>query len=70
MGLEVEAIADENTGEVLDYKGFFLYVDRSSLNTIEDVSAFIADILDEQKKVNYLTTYYSFGTQLDQSHAK
>jgi hypothetical protein len=50
MGLEVEAIADENTGEVLDYKGFFLYVDRSSLNTIEDVSAFIADILDEQKK--------------------
>ena len=50
MGLEVEAIADESTGEVLDYKGFFLYVDRSSLNTIEDVSAFIADILDEQKK--------------------
>ena len=34
----------------MDYKGFFLYVDRSSLNTIEDVSAFIADILDEQKK--------------------
>jgi hypothetical protein len=50
MGLEVEAIADETTGETMDYKGFFLYVDRSSLNTIEDVSAFIADILDEQKK--------------------
>ena len=50
MGLEVEAIADEVTGETMDYKGFFLYVDRSSLNTIEDVSAFIADILDEQKK--------------------
>ena len=52
MGLEVEAIADENTGEILDYKGFFIYVDRSSLNTIEDVASFIADILDEQKKGN------------------
>jgi len=50
MGLEVEAIPDETTGDTMDYKGFFLYVDRSSLNTIEDVSAFIADILDEQKK--------------------
>ena len=50
MGLEVEAIPDEATGDTMDYKGFFLYVDRSSLNTIEDVSAFIADILDEQKK--------------------
>jgi hypothetical protein len=50
MGLQVEAIADSETGETVDYKGFFLYVDRSSLNTIEDVSAFIADLLDEQKK--------------------
>jgi hypothetical protein len=50
MGLEIEAIPDEETGEVMDYKGFFLYVDRASLNTIEDVSAFIADILNEQKK--------------------
>ena len=51
MGLVLEAIPDEN-GEVMDYKGFFLYVDRTSLNSIEDVSAFIADILDEQKKGN------------------
>jgi hypothetical protein len=50
MGLEVQAIPDEETGEVMDYKGFFLYVDRSSLNTIEDVSAFIADLLNEQAK--------------------
>jgi hypothetical protein len=50
MGLELEAIPDEETGEVVDYKGFFLYVDRSSLNTIENVASFIADILDEQKK--------------------
>jgi hypothetical protein len=52
MGLEVEAIPDTETGQTLDYKGFFLYVDRSTLNTIEDVSAFIADILNEQKKGN------------------
>jgi hypothetical protein len=48
MGFECEAVPDEN-GEVVDYKGFFIYVDRGSLNTIEDVSAFIADILSEQK---------------------
>jgi hypothetical protein len=50
MGLQLEAIPDEETGEVMDYKGFFLYVDRASLNTIEDVAAFIADILNEQSK--------------------
>ena len=50
MGFELEAIPDEETGEVINYKGFFLYVDRSSLNTIEDVSGFIADLLNEQKK--------------------
>jgi hypothetical protein len=50
MGFEVDAVSDTTTGEVVDYKGFFLYTDRSNLNTIEDVSSFIADILDEQKK--------------------
>jgi hypothetical protein len=49
MGLEVETV-DEETGEILDYQGFFLYADRSSLGTIEDVASFIADLLDEQSK--------------------
>jgi len=49
MGFELNEVVDEETGEV-DYKGFFLYVDRASLNTIEDVSGFIADILNEQKQ--------------------
>ena len=48
MGCECNEVPDEETGEVIDYTGFFLYIDRSSLNTIEDVSAFIADILNEQ----------------------
>jgi len=48
MGFEMEPVVDETTGEVTDYKGFFLYVDRGSLNTIEDVAAFIADLLSEQ----------------------
>jgi hypothetical protein len=52
MGFMVEDIVDVDTGEVINYKGFFLYADRSSLNTIEDVAGFIADILDEQKKGN------------------
>jgi hypothetical protein len=52
MGFQVEDVVDETTGEVIDYKGFFLYIDRSSLGTIEDVAGFIADLLDEQKKGN------------------
>lgn len=50
MGFEMEEVVDESTGEVVDYKGFFVYVDRGSLQTIEDVAGFIADLLDEQKK--------------------
>jgi RecA/RadA recombinase len=48
MGLQFNEIADAD-GEVADYNGFFIYVDRERLNTIEDVAAFIADLLDEQK---------------------
>jgi recA bacterial DNA recombination protein len=48
MGLQFDEVADAD-GEVSDYKGFFIYVDRERLNTIEDVAAFIADLLDEQK---------------------
>jgi hypothetical protein len=52
MGLQFEEVPDPETGEVIDYKGFFLYVDREKLQCIEDVAAFVADILDEQKKGN------------------
>ena len=52
MGLQVNEIADEETGEVLNYEGNFIYVDRETLHTIEDVAAFILDLLDEQKKGN------------------
>lgn len=51
MGLVFEEVPNDQ-GEVADYKGFFIYVDRERLNTIEDVAAFIADLLDEQKKGN------------------
>jgi hypothetical protein len=50
MGLEFNEVADEETGEVIDYNGFFIYADRSNLNSVEDVAAFISDLLDEQKK--------------------
>ena len=52
MGLQVNEIIDEETGEVLNYEGNFIYVDRETLHTIEDVAAFILDLLDEQKKGN------------------
>ena len=52
MGLEIEEVIDEETGEVIDYKGNFLYVDRETINSIEDVAGFILDLIDEQKKLN------------------
>jgi len=52
MGLQVTEVIDEETGEITDYKGFFLYADRGTLNTIEDVAVYILDLIDEQKKGN------------------
>lgn len=52
MGLEVNTVIDKDTNEVVDYNGQFIYVDRETINTIEDVAAFILDLLDEQKKGN------------------
>jgi hypothetical protein len=52
MGLQVEEVVDQETGEITDYKGFFLYADRGTLNTIEDVAVYILDLIDEQKKGN------------------
>ena len=50
MGFRIDDVIDESTGEVTDHNGFFIYVDRGSLQTIEDVAGFIADLLDEQAK--------------------
>lgn len=52
MGFEVKGVPDPENPTDITYEGFFLYVDRSSIETIEDVSAFILDLLDEQKKGN------------------
>jgi len=52
MGLEVDEVIDEKTGDVVDYTGNFIYVDRESINSIEDVSSFILDLIDEQKNGN------------------
>jgi len=52
MGLEVDEVVDKETGEILDYTGNFIYVDRESINSIEDVAAFILDLIDEQKAGN------------------
>jgi hypothetical protein len=52
MGFQIDDVVDEETGEVIDQNGFFIYRDRSSLNSIEDIAAFIIDLLGEQKKGN------------------
>ena len=52
MGLEINEVVDEETGEVTDYNGNFIYVDREAIHSIEDVAAFILDLIDEQKKGN------------------
>jgi hypothetical protein len=51
MGLKVDLIKDEN-GDVVDYSGDFIYVDRETLHTIEDVASFIMDLQHEQKSGN------------------
>ena len=51
MGLELNEMKD-NDGDVTDYEGFFLYADRGTLNSIEDVAAYMADLMDEQAKGN------------------
>ncbi len=48
MGLDVTEHFDDDG--VAYYDGFFVYVDRSSLNTIEDVAAFINNRLKEQRE--------------------
>jgi len=52
MGLEVDEVIDPDTGEVVNYEGNFIYVDRESINSIEDVASFILDLVDEQKNGN------------------
>ncbi len=50
MGFDLGETVDGEGNK--EYNGFFLYADRESLQSIEDVAAFIADLLDEQKKGN------------------
>ena len=52
MGFEIDDVVDTDTGEIVDQTGFFIYRDRSSLNSIEDIAAFMIDLLSEQKKGN------------------
>ena len=51
MGLQFEEVMDTN-GNVTDYEGHFLYADRGTLNTIEEVAVYMADLMDEQAKGN------------------
>ncbi len=52
MGMEVNEVVDKETGEILNYDGNFIYVDRENINSIEDVAVFILDLIDEQKRGN------------------
>lgn len=49
MGLDYQEVKNSK-GEIENYDGFFVYVDRGKLKTIEDVAAFINEMLDEQEK--------------------
>ncbi len=52
MGFELTETKDPENNDNVSYGGQFIYVDRSSINCIEDISEFILDILNEQKKGN------------------
>lgn len=51
MGFNMEEEKNDK-GEVIGYNGFFIYKDRETLNSVEDVADFISDLLEEQKKGN------------------
>lgn len=51
LGLEFTEIKDDN-GNIIDYEGFFIYADRGTLNTIEDVASFMSNLMSEQNKGN------------------
>ena len=52
MGLQVDEVIDKDTGEITNYEGEFIYADRETIHTIEDVAKFILDLIDEQKRGN------------------
>ncbi len=52
MGMDVKEVVDKKTGEITNYEGNFIYVDRETINSIEDVAGFILDLMDEQKRGN------------------
>ena len=52
MGMEVNEVVDKETGEIVDYDGNFIYVDRETIHSIEDVAVFILDLIEEQKRGN------------------
>ena len=52
MGLQVEEVVDKDTGEITNYEGEFIYADRETIHTIEDVAKFILDLIDELKRGN------------------
>ena len=47
MGLQVNGVTNED-GEIIDYDGFFIFTDRSSLNTVEDIAELINGLLKDQ----------------------
>jgi hypothetical protein len=51
MGLDITVERDKD-GEITNYDGNFIYVDRETINSIEDVAGFILDLMDEQKRGN------------------
>jgi len=52
VGFKFSEIKDKESGEVIGYEGFFIYVDRENIESIEGVAGFILDLMDEQKKGN------------------
>lgn len=66
LGLQFEEVIDEDTGEVVNYKGFFLYIDGYSVKSIEGLAKEINTLLDRQKKgelpVNLMFLWDSIGT--------
>ncbi len=56
MGLEVKRVVDEKTGELLDYEGNFLYIDRENLEATSRKAQMEAKADETEKMTSIMKT--------------
>ena len=66
MGLQVDEVVDKETGEIVNYEGEFIYADRETIHSIEDVAKFILDLI--YLIIEYVSLIYIDKFILEDTH--